>query len=202
VEPPPSQVPGASEPASPEPAGKPPVFSSPLKAFLGVFLLFAGLILLTHFIQNPVSGKTLGYWLRHWTGGAEKESPISNMILDFRSLPHWQGTSAPVAREQGDVISDQDHLDVYWRFLKPAAGEPKIDFSQNALAVFFSGPKSMPGYSVSLKRMETKPDSTVLWVEETAPQAASPAAGSAVRPWVLQVIPKPPKPVVFKKADS
>jgi len=176
--------------------------ASPIKAIGGLFLFFLALVFLTHFIQNPISRKTLHAWLRLLTLHTEKESPISDMILDFRSLPRWQGASAPVVKEQSDVISDSDHLDVYWSILKPPADEPRIDFNQNALVLFLGGMKPTIGYSISLKRMETKPESTIIWYEEAGPPSALPVNGALNSPWVLQVIPKPPKPVVFKKIDS
>jgi hypothetical protein len=175
---------------------------SPLKYILGIFLFFVGLVLLTHFIQNPGDWKTFYSWTHRLGIGREKESPISNMVLDFRNFPHWEGTNAPVAKEQGDVILDSDHLDIYWNFLEPSVAEPKVDFNQSALVLFFAGEKPTVGYSVNLRRMETKPDSTVIWYEEIAPKSTLFTNDNVTRPWVLQLIPKPPKPVVFKKIDS
>ena len=175
---------------------------SPLKAMAVLVLFFVGLMVLTHFIQNPFSLKNIRSWARHLGLSLEKESPIADMILDFRSLPHWGGTNAPVAREQGDVISDADHLDVYWRFLRPDGEEPQIDFNQNVLVVFFAGAKPVGGQSVRLKRMETRPDSTIIWYEETGPRIVQTVNANGIRPWILQVIPKPPKPIVFRKIDS
>jgi len=158
------------------------------------------LVVVTHYIQNPLSRKTLPAWVRHLEAG--KESPIADMILDLRSLPRWEGPNAPVALEQGDVIQDAESLDVYWRFLRSPGEKPKVDFNQNALLLFFAGQKKVPGYSVNMKRMETKPDATVVWVEVDAPAVPVPAKGNAARPWILQLVPKPPKPVIFKMADS
>ncbi len=179
-----------------------PFVPSKLVPLGGVFLLFAGLAVLTHFIQNPLSRKNVPLWLRHIGSAVERESPVAGMILDFRSLPHWEGNDAPVAREQGEVISDPDRLEVYWSFLKPSKERPEVDFSQNDLVVFFGGVKPTAGQSVRLKRMENRSDNTVIWYEERGSPVSRPVGAKAASPWVLQVIPKPPKPVVFKKAES
>jgi hypothetical protein len=199
-EPAPKKNKAAREPGEgPPPGGEP--HSSPLKPILGVFVFFLALAFLTHFVQNAAdnpwvkSGKrwlsSRGYHVFGVTSSLE-------MVLDLSGQPRWGGTGAPVAFPYHQVLSDPDLFRLYWRLLEPSLPPPALDFTKNEAVVLFMGQEPGGGYSADFKRMEEYTDKTLVWYDESSPSGA--AAGPPTRPWVLQVIPKPPRqPVLVQK---
>jgi hypothetical protein len=171
--------------------------SSALIPILGVLFLFAGLVFLTHFIQNA-DQNTLVKGAQRWLsqhGITALGTPSLDMVLDLTNQPQWGGATAPVAVPYQDVISDMDHYNVFWRVLEPGLEPPAIDFAKNQLVLLVLGPKAGTGHSLHFKRMENYANKTVLWYDD-----ASPETPSSVRSWVLQVIPKPAQePVLIQK---
>jgi len=176
---------------------------SPLKPILIVVLIFGGLILLTHFIQNAGQNSALK-GAQHWLSKKGYHLPgVSSsleLVLDLTNLTHWDGNLAPVAVASRDLITDADHLNIYWNILQPGIPQPAVDFTKNALAVVFLGPKATAGYLAKFKRVENFSDKTILWYDEVAPASGEMATASVNRPWVLQLIPKPTQlPVLIQK---
>jgi hypothetical protein len=121
------------------------------------------------------------------------------MVLDLTGLPQWGGPNAPVAFSYDEIISDQDHYNLYWRLLEPGLDPPPVDFNKNDLVVFFTGQKPTGGYSVRFKRMENYADKTILWYDDLLPSAEQLNTPPA-RSWVLQTVPKPAQlPVLVQK---
>lgn len=188
-------------PPKPAPAlSTPGKKSSALKPLLGLFVFFLALVLLTHFVQNAGENsavKSVKRWLSK--NGALGVTPSLDLVLDLTNLPHWAGNSAPVVGAYRDFVTDEDHFKVYWGFLQPNAPEPIIDFTKNALAVIFVGPKTTVGYGVRFKVMKNYSDKTLLEYDEIAPPNGE-IATSFTNSWIIQVVPKPAQmPVVIQK---
>lgn len=175
--------------------------SFPVKAIFGILLLFVALAFLTHFIQNAGENsaiKDVKRWLskNHIMGVA----PSLDLVLDLTNQPYWNGTAAPVASACQELITDPERFRVYWMLLEPGLEPPNIDFTKEAVAAVFLGPKPDGGNEVKFKRMENYADKTILWYDETT-SAGTPAVSSALASsWVLQVVPKPSQqPVLIQK---
>ena len=198
---PPARKPKAAKEAPSDPGPNPSRKSSALTLILGVLLLFVALVFLTHFIQNAGDNRLVKgtkRWLsRH--GINALGNPSLDLVLDLTGLPQWGGPNSPVAFSYKEVISDQDHYNLFWRLLEPGLDPPGVDFSRNDLVVFFTGQKPTGGYSVRFKRMENYADKTILWYDDILPsttQLNSPPS----RSWVLQMVPKPAQlPVLIQK---
>ncbi len=175
---------------------------SSFKPILGILLLFVALAFLTHFIQNAGDNtyvKGTKRWLSQHGIHAFGISPSLDMVLDLTGLPQWGGPNAPVAFSYDEIISDEDHYNLYWRLLEPGLDPPAVDFSKNDLVVFFTGQKPTGGYSVRFKRMENYADKTILWYDDLLPSAEQLNTPPA-RSWVLQMVPKPAQlPVLIQK---
>ncbi len=175
--------------------------SSPFRSILKIILFFGVLILLTHFIQNAGQNsmvKGVKRWLskNHIFGATSS----LELVLDLTNLSHWGGNVAPVASSCQSLITDPEHLKVYWDFLLPGEPLPNVDFTKNALVFVFLGPKATIGFSAKFKRMENYTDKTILWYDEVPPNSGEIASAAANRPWVLQLVPKPSQePVLIQK---
>ena len=186
---------GSSEATAENPpslaAKKPSLLRSPL---LWLAVLFLGLFLLTHLVQNAGQYRTIRNiqrWMaRHGVPMFGSRSTL-DLVLDVTG-PHWEGDSAPVAFEYGDIIRDQEHFQVYWSLLQPDVALPPVDFTKNFLVLRFLGQKQSPGYAVWFKRLENYSDKTVVYYEESGPSAGTTVTGEN-RPWALQLITKPPQ---------
>ncbi len=168
-----------------------PKKTSSLKPILGLVAFFVILAFLTHFVQNagenPVV-KNAKQWIGKRGWHLLGINPSLELVLDLSNLPHWSGDYAPVAFSYQEMIGDADHFKIYWQLLQPGTAMPKVDFSENSIVVVFLGPKNITGDTVRFKRAENYTDRTILWYDEV-----NPASGefAAVRPWVLQQVPKP-----------
>lgn len=187
-----------SKPADLQSSQKPKSF--PLKAILGILLLFVALAFLTHFIQNAGENslvKDAKRWLakNHIMGVA----PSLDLVLDLTNQPYWNGSSAPVASAHQELINDPDEFRVYWSLLEPGLEPPNVDFTKESLAVVFLGPQTSGG-ELRFKRMENYADKTILWYDEAPSSGASAASSTLTSPWVLQEVPKPSQtPVLIQK---
>lgn len=167
-----------------------------------IVLFFATLVLLTHFIQNAGENpavKGVKRWMSQNGIHVFGVQASLELVLDLTNLPHWEGNGAPVAVSHQELITDPTRLRIYWQFLQPGVTLPEVDFTKNALAFVFLGPKATSGYAIKFKRAENYSDRTVLWYDEVIPNAAT-AAPVLTRPWVIQMVPKPSQmPVVIEK---
>jgi hypothetical protein len=173
------------------------------KPILSIVLIFVGLALLTHFIQNASENRMVkgakrwlsknGYHILGVTSSLE-------LVLDLTGLPQWSGNAAPVAVPFNALITDAAHFKIYWQILQPGVALPPVDFNKHALAVVGLGSKATAGYSARFKRAENYTDKTVLWYDESSPGATG-ASPILTRPWALQLVPKPPaqEPVLIQK---
>ena len=177
--------------------------SSPFMPIFKVILFFGVLILLTHFIQNAGQNpavKGVNHWLSKNGYHIFGVTSSLDLVLDLTNMSHWGGNVAPVASACQNLITDPDHLKVYWGLLLPTEPVPNVDFTKNAVAFVFLGPKPAVGYTAKFKRMENYTDKTILWYDEVPPNAGEMASAAANRPWVLQLVPKPPQePVLIQR---
>ncbi len=186
--------PSPSVPAETAPmtaAKKPSLFRSPL---LGLIILFGGLFLLTHLVQNAnqyPSLRNIQRWMARQGLPLFGAKSTLDLVMDVTG-PHWDGEDAPVAFEFGDIIRDDAHFQVYWSLLEPELPLPQVDFTRNVVALRILGEKSKPGDGVKFKRLENYSDKTVVYYEEWALTGTTALSGDS-RPWTLQVIPKPPQ---------
>jgi hypothetical protein len=171
------------------------------KPILFVLLIFVALFFLTHFIQNAgdlsfVQGTKRWLSKNHIFG----VKPSLDLVLDLTNQPHWSGNTAPVAVFYQELITDSDHFKLYWALLQPGQEVPNVDFSKNAMALVFLGPKAAPGSTVRFKRMENYTDRTILWYDEAVSSGAAGSQGTSACPWVLQEVPVPAQtPVSIQK---
>ena len=183
---------------APEPAAS---STSALRSIFGILLFFVILVFVTHLIQNAGENalfKDVKRWLskNHALG----VSPSLDMVLDLSSQMHWSGVDAPVAGPYHEFITDPMRFKVYWAFLQPGVEAPPVDFTKDAVAMVFVGPKPTAGYAAKFKRMENYADKTILWYDETTPLGSETAMAGTTRPWVMQVVPKPSQqPVLIRK---
>ena len=178
---------------------------SPLKPILLIVLFFGALILVTHFVQNASDNpavKGVKRWLSRNGYHVLGVTSSLELVLDLSNLSHWNGIAAPVATSFNEIITDENHFKIYWQILQPKTPEPMVDFTKNALAVVFLGPKTHPGTSAKFSRMENFTDKTVLWYDEAPPVGGEMAVDPNYRPWVLQLVPKPiQQPVLIQKVQ-
>ena len=120
---------------------------------------------------------------------------------DLSSLPRWSGANARSAVETQELISDAQVLKVYWTLLNPGEVPPPVDFETQAVVVLVSSRKPTAGWRVVVDRLEDAPANIVVWYREEAPEPEGFVAQVLTRPWMMQVVPRPAKPVIFKKKD-
>jgi hypothetical protein len=116
-------------------------------------------------------------------------------------LPRWSGANARAAVETQELIIDAQTLRVYWTLLNPGEPPPPVDFDSQAVVVLVAEQKPTAGWRIVVDRLEEAPSNLVVWYREESPEAEAFVAQVVTRPWTLQVVPKPSKPVVFKKKD-
>jgi hypothetical protein len=109
----------------------------------------------------------------------------------------WSGTNGPAEVENSQLITDAPQFEAVWRTLRPSEPVPAVDFTTQVVLFIQAGQKPTGGYGVQVKRIEETTDQVIVhyWISPPAPNPPAPPS----RPWTLQVIPKPSKPVVFQK---
>jgi hypothetical protein len=114
-------------------------------------------------------------------------------------LPSWGGSLNPSTSELKEVVTDPDNFQKYWQTLEPGQALPTVDFTTQAVVVLLDEERPTAGYSIHVANLEDKADQLVIHYKVEAPAANTFTAQVLTRPWVLQIIPKPSKPVVFQK---
>jgi len=120
---------------------------------------------------------------------------------DLSSLPRWSGANARSAVETQELITDAQALNVYWTLLNPGEVPPPVHFETQAVVVLVASRKPTAGWRVVVDRLEDAPANVVVWYREEAPEPEGFVAQVLTRPWTMQVVPRPAKPVIFKKKD-
>ncbi|HUO57084.1 MAG TPA: protease complex subunit PrcB family protein [bacterium] len=129
------------------------------------------------------------------TEGALRSIGFSKEI----SASTWSGNNAPVTAEKAELVTDPEVFKQDWQALRPGETPPDVDFTTQAVVYLAAGQQPTPGYSVHVSNLEEKTEQLVIHYKVEGPAAGTTTAQLLTRPWSLQVIPKPSKPVQFQK---
>jgi hypothetical protein len=111
----------------------------------------------------------------------------------------WKGGNAPSAEERQELVTDAETFKGYWQVLYPKLAPPEVDFTKQAVVVLMAGERPTAGYSIQVSRLGEKEEEIVIHYRVVSPPADAVTAQVITRPWTLQVITKPTKPVTFIK---
>jgi hypothetical protein len=111
----------------------------------------------------------------------------------------WNNNSGPSTVESQELVTDAETFQKYWQIPHPGETSPAVDFTKDAVVILNAGEKPSAGYSIHVTRLEEKTDQLVIHYKVDAPAPDAMVAAMITHPWVLQIIPKPSKPVVFAK---
>jgi hypothetical protein len=131
--------------------------------------------------------------------------PAPSLDQSMRSLTYsqeqtvmtWNGNNGPSTVESQELVTDAETFQKYWQIPHPGEVPPEVDFTKNAVVILSAGEKPSAGYSIHLTRLEEKADQLVIHYKVDTPAPDAVVAAILTHPWVLQVIPKPFKPVVY-----
>lgn len=111
----------------------------------------------------------------------------------------WTGSFNPSTPESQELVTDAGTFQKYWQTFQPGQTPPSVDFTAQAVVVLMDQERPTAGYSVQVTSLEDKPDQLVIHYKVETPAPGAVTAQVLTRPWALQIIPKPTKPVVFQK---
>ncbi len=111
----------------------------------------------------------------------------------------YSGDNGLSTVEQVGLITDSKTLQETWKFLRPEEPAPKLDFDNQAIVFLQAGEEPTGGYSVNMTSLDQGEDQWVVHWKVEGPADDSTVSETVTRPWTLQVIPKPDKPVEFQK---
>jgi len=111
----------------------------------------------------------------------------------------WSGNNAPSSVETAQLIVDPGAFMEAWKILRPSENPPQVDFALKAVVSLEAGEQPHAGYGIHVTNLEEKEDELVVHYRIESPPDDSISAQILTRPWSLEVIPKPLKPVVFQK---
>lgn len=111
----------------------------------------------------------------------------------------WGGSLSPSTPELQQLVTDEGTFQKYWQTLQPGQAEPSVDFTTQAVVVLMDQERPSNGYSIRVSSLEEKPDQFVVHYQVQAPAPGAATAQVLTRPWAVQIIPKPAKPVGFQK---
>ena len=111
----------------------------------------------------------------------------------------WTGGNGPSGTENSELITDSDTFNRDWQVFRPGQTAPAVDFTTQAVVYLTAGEEPTAGFSIHILNLEEKPDALVVHYQVQSPAPGVGEAQVLTRPWSLQVIPKPVKPVVFQK---
>ncbi len=116
-----------------------------------------------------------------------------------QSVVTWNGNSGPSTLESQELVTDAETFQRVWQVPHPGEAPPAVDFTKDAVVILNAGEKPSAGYSIHVSRLEEKEDQLVIHYRVESPAPGAVAAAMITHPWVLQIIPKPSKPVIFVK---
>jgi hypothetical protein len=132
-------------------------------------------------------------------GFKNKESLARAQSPPNRPAQIWSGDHSSVTTETQQILTNSDDFAAQWNAVYPqGTSPPPVDFTAQVVIFLTAGEEPTAGYSIRVTQLEDQPNQLVVHYQVVLPQAG---AGVAVvtDPWLLQVIPKPAKPVVFAK---
>jgi hypothetical protein len=122
-------------------------------------------------------------------------------IKAFSAVQTWTGNQGPSATESQELVESPDAFEKYWQNLEGEKTPPAVDFATQAVVVLMAGEKPTAGYSIRVTRLEETPDQVIVHYAVIAPPTDAVLAQIITRPWSMQVVPKPSKPVGFQKDE-
>jgi hypothetical protein len=128
------------------------------------------------------------------TEGAYRSFLFSKEI----SGSNWSGDNGPSTLANQILITDTETFNTDWIGLRPHEALPGVDFSLQAVVLLWEGDHPCCGASVHVTKLEETNDQIIVHYQ-VVESSSSPSNPSPIRPWSMQVIPKPVKPVVFQK---
>ena len=153
---------------------------------------------------NPsTNGVRLDYSASGPYVGSESKGTLAS-AQNPRSLPApiWSGDHSPVTTETQQLLINSADFAVQWGAVYPQGPPPPtVDFTAQAVIFLTAAEEPTTGYSIRVTQLEDQPNQLVVHYQVVPPQAAV-GAVVVTDPWLMQVIPKPFKPVVFTKDES
>lgn len=110
----------------------------------------------------------------------------------------WSGDNSPSTLASQTLLTDADAFKTVWTGLRPSEALPDVDFSQQAVVLLLEGDHPCCGASVHVTRLKENNNQLIIHYQTTE-SGPTPTNLSPTRPWSMQVIPKPLKPLVFQK---
>lgn len=111
---------------------------------------------------------------------------------------NWSGDNSPSTLASQTLLTDADTFKTVWTGLRPSEALPEVDFSQQAVVLLLEGDHPCCGVSVRVTRLQETSDQIIVHYQTSEP-SSTPTNPGPTRPWSMQVIPKPVKPLVFQK---
>ncbi|HEV2354185.1 MAG TPA: zf-HC2 domain-containing protein [Puia sp.] len=115
------------------------------------------------------------------------------------AVTSWSGSFNPASSETQELVTDAVTFQKYWQTFRSGQVPPTVDFTTQAVVVLMDQERPTAGYSIQITALEDKSDQLVIHYKVEGPASGSFNAQVLTRPWTLQIIPKPTKPVVFQK---
>lgn len=115
------------------------------------------------------------------------------------SQTFWSGSYSPVTVESQTVITDQATFQAEWNKVQPNQSLPPADFTTQAVILLDAGDQPTTGYAIRISRLEDTTTQLIVHYQIEVPPPGTVTGQMFTRPWAMQVIPKPVKPVTFQK---
>ncbi len=125
--------------------------------------------------------------------GEAQESDLSN-AGPSPPLSSWSGDNGPATLGQA-LVTDAETFKERWETLNPNQPVPVVNFTQQVVVLIEAGEEPTAGYSVQVTRLEEQAGQWVVHYQVAAPGGNQ--APILTHPWVMKVVPKPDKSVVF-----
>ncbi len=109
-------------------------------------------------------------------------------------------TSTPTD-ELEELVTDTDSFQKIWQNCPTNKPQPTVDFTKQAVIVLLAGSKPTTGYSIAVSRLEETDTQLIVHYKVGIPPAGGPVGEIVTRPWFLQIIPKPSKPIIFAQDE-
>lgn len=151
-----------------------------------------------------------GQWTENNTQAAspagsteQKEPPAAAEQASAAQAPppadSWSGNMNSSVSGSRELVTDPATFQNYWQTLQPGHSPPAVDFTHQAVIVLMDQERPTTGYSIHISSMEDQPGQLVVHFKVESPAPGAAEQPLFTRPWTLQIIPKPTKPVAFQQ---
>ena len=114
----------------------------------------------------------------------------------------WSGSFSPVTVESQLVVTDPVSWKAQWDSLQPGQPLPTVDFTAKTVLILNAGNQPTTGWSIQVTKLEDSPNQLIVHYQVIAPAPGAVTGQMVTRPWVIQVITQPSKPVTFIRDPS